>query len=68
MIVASEKQIEEKWLIEGFPEYFIGSDNCVYHRQNQHVIKMVMKKYTKGFYLHRRFYSLHALRKLLRRL
>lgn len=57
--------VKMKWLIHGIEDYFVGEDNKLYCNRNLRVVPMVMKKYTKGFYLNRKFYSLVYLRKCL---
>lgn len=62
------EEVKRKWLIYGVDDYFVGEDNNVYCIRNLRVVPMVMKKYTKGFYLNRKFYSLTYLRKCLIRI
>ena len=58
------------WDIEGYPNYFFGDDNQLYRitprgeiRRNQ----QCLKRYTKGYILKSRFFSLNQLRPMLRR-
>jgi hypothetical protein len=62
------EEVKIKWLIYGVEDYFVGEDNKLYCNRNLRVVPMVMKKYTKGFYLNRKFYSLVYLRKCLIRI
>ncbi len=69
MFVRAKKEDKtEKWNLEGFPEFYVAVNNKIYHRLGEKEVKMVMKKYTKGFYLNRKFYSLMYLRKCLKRI
>ncbi|WP_082111558.1 hypothetical protein [Spirosoma radiotolerans] len=63
-------QIIRKWDIDGFPTYFFGADKNLYRidTRGQYVInRRQMKRYTFGYTLKSRFYSLSQLRPLLRR-
>lgn len=62
------EDVKMKWSIYGVDDYFVGEDNKLYCNRNLRVVPMVMKKYTKGFYLNRKFYSLVYLRKCLIRI
>lgn len=64
--ITKDNYINEKWNLEGFPDYFVADNNKVYHRRRRIEVRMKMKKYTKGFYLNRKFYSLYYLRKCLK--
>jgi hypothetical protein len=62
--------IERVWDIEGFPNYFFGADKHLYRFDSRGRIrrnKRVMLRYTAGYVLRSRFYSLKQLRSLLRR-
>lgn len=61
-------KLKVKWLIYGIDNYFVGDDNKLYSQRTLRAVPMVMKKYTKGFYLNRKFYSLTYLRKCLIRI
>ena len=68
--IAISQLVERKWDIDGFPHYFFGADKKLYRfdtrgqlRQN----KRIMLRYTAGYVLKSRFYSLSQLRPLLRR-
>lgn len=64
-ITLKPKTVKVKWLIEGFPDYFIGDDKKMYCFSKQKSVNMVLNGYTKGYYLNRKFYSLNKLRPLL---
>lgn len=66
--ITKDNYVTEKWNLEGFPDYFVADNNKVYHRRRRLEVRMKMKKYTKGFYLHRKFYSLSYLRTCLKRI
>ena len=58
------------WDIEGFPDYFFGSDKQLYRYDSRGSIrknKRIVVHYTQGYSLKGRFYSLSQLRPLLRR-
>ncbi|WP_375446615.1 hypothetical protein [uncultured Fibrella sp.] len=62
--------IERKWDIDGFPTYFFGADKKLYRfdaRGRLQQNKRIMLRYTAGYVLKSRFYSLSQLRPLLRR-
>lgn len=62
--------IERAWNIEGYPDYFFGADKQLYRfdsRGNIQRNKRIMLRYTSGYVLKSRFYSLNQLRPLLRR-
>lgn len=68
--VSVNRLVERVWDIEGFPHYFFGADKQLYRydlrgaiRQN----KRIQLRYTQGYVLKSRFYSLSQLRLLLRR-
>lgn len=61
-------EVKIEWLIHGVDDYFVSEDNKFYCLRNLQAVPMVMKKYTKGFYLNRKFYSLVYLRKCLIRI
>ena len=61
-------EIIPKWSLDGFPDFFVAANNKIYRRGRGKAVNMVMKKYTKGFYLDRKFYSLMYLRKCLKRI
>lgn len=66
--ITKDNYVNEKWNLEGFPDYFVADNNKVYHRHRRLEVRMTMKKYTKGFYLNRKFYSLYHLRTCLKRI
>lgn len=68
--VAATLLIERTWDIEGFPTYFFGADKQLYRYDSRGAIrqnKRVVLRYTQGYVLKSRFYSLAQLRPLLRR-
>ena len=60
-------QVERKWDIVGFPNYFFGSDKKLYNAQTLRILKRCLVGYTQGYYLHGRFYSLVVLRPLIKK-
>ena len=66
--ITKDNYVNEKWNLEGFPDYFVADNNKVYHRHRRLEVRMTMKKYTKGFYLNRKFYILYYLRTCLKRI
>ncbi len=58
------------WDIEGYSTYFFADDNELYRITARGEVKRIrrsMKRYTQGYVLKSRFYSLAQLRLLLRR-
>lgn len=61
--------VRRLWDIEGYPSYFFADDNELYRitlRGEAKRIRRSMKRYTQGYVLKSRFYSLSQLRPLLR--
>ena len=61
-------QIVRQWDIEGFPMYFFGADKQLYRIDSRgHFIinRRLVKRYTHGYILKSKFYSLAQLRPLL---
>lgn len=65
MLKITPKKIKPKWLLTGFSDYFIAEDKKMYRFSTLKEVKMVMYGYTKGYYLHRKFYALSKLRPLI---
>ncbi|WP_338871418.1 hypothetical protein WBJ53_25350 [Spirosoma sp. SC4-14] len=62
--------VQRIWDIEGYPTYFFGDDNELYRitKRGELVrIRRSVKRYTQGYVLKSKFYSLKQLRLLLRR-
>ncbi|GAB3714018.1 hypothetical protein GCM10027592_53500 [Spirosoma flavus] len=62
--------VQRIWDVEGFPNYFFGNDNQLYRitkRGELRPIRRSMKRYTQGYVLKSRFFSLAQLRTMLRR-
>lgn len=62
--------VQRIWDVEGYPDYFFGDDNELYRitrRGELRRIRRSMKRYTQGYVLKSRFYSLIQLRSKLRR-
>ena len=62
--------VQRVWDIEGYPDYFFGDDKKLYRftaRGEVKLLRRTMKRYTQGFTLKSRFYSLSQLRPMLRR-
>ncbi len=64
-LMLKPKNIKAKWLIEGQPDFFIAEDKKMYRLKTQREIKLTLNGYTKGYYLNRKFFSLHQLRPLI---
>jgi hypothetical protein len=65
-----ERPVKRLWDIDGYPNYFFGEDNELYRITSRGELKRnprCMKRYTIGYTLKSRFYSLAQLRPLLRR-
>ena len=61
---------QRRWDIEGYPNHFFADDNELYRITTRGELRRVrrsMKRYTQGYVLKSRFYSLTQLRLLLRR-
>lgn len=67
-LILKPKNIKAKWLIEGQPDFFIAEDKKMYRLKTQREIKLTLNGYTKGYYLNRKFFSLHQLRPLIRKI
>lgn len=62
--------LERRWDIEGYPSYFFADDNELYRitkRGELRQMRRSVKRYTPGYVLKSRFYSLSQLRLMLRR-
>jgi hypothetical protein len=57
-----------KWIIEGYPLYFIDSENKMRNINTGKVLQMQLKMYTKGYYLNGKFLSLNQIRPLLKKI
>lgn len=62
--------IQRVWDIEGYPNYFFGNDQELYRINSRGEIqrnRRTMKRYTIGYVLKSRFFSLTQLRPMLRK-
>ncbi|GAA4418308.1 hypothetical protein GCM10023187_51620 [Nibrella viscosa] len=62
--------VQRVWDIEGYPNHFFGDDDELYRITKRGELKRIrrsMKRYTQGYVLKSRFYSLLQLRPMLRR-
>jgi hypothetical protein len=62
--------VQRLWDIDGFPNYFFAEDNELYRitaRGEAKQMRRAVKRYTQGYVLKSRFYSLSQLRPMLRR-
>ncbi len=62
--------VERIWDVLGHPNYFFGDDNELYRITTKGELRQIsrcMKRYTQGYVLKSRFYSLAQLRSMLRR-
>jgi thiamine biosynthesis lipoprotein ApbE len=64
-VLLKPKKIKIKWRIEGFPDLFFGEDKKLYSLSTLREVKLTLNGYTKGYYIDRKFYSLHKLRPLI---
>ena len=65
-----EVPVQRNWDIDSYPNYFFGSNNELYRVTKRGELKPIrrsMKRYTQGYMLKSRFYSLLQLRSMLRR-
>ncbi|NID09497.1 hypothetical protein [Fibrivirga algicola] len=65
----SYQQVERVWDIDGFPNYFFGNDKRLYRFDTRGRLwqnKRIILRYTAGYVLKSRFYSLSQLRPMLR--
>lgn len=67
-LTIKSRVIKAKWLIDGQPDFFIAEDKKMYRLKTQREIKLTLNGYTKGYYLNRKFFSLHQLRPLIRKI
>ena len=61
--------LQRRWDIDGYPTYFFAQDNELYRittRGELRRMKRTVKRYTQGYTLKSRFYSLTQLRSMLR--
>ncbi|NID13491.1 hypothetical protein F7231_25210 [Fibrella aestuarina] len=68
--VTVNNRVERVWDIEGYPAYFFGEDGQLYRMTSRGDIRrnqLCIKRYTAGYVLKSRFYSLAQLRPMLRR-
>ncbi|MBD2704709.1 hypothetical protein IC229_29005 [Spirosoma sp. BT702] len=66
--VTANLLIVREWDIKGFPDYFFGADKQLYRYDARGSIrknKRIVVRYTQGYSLKGRFYSLSQLRPLL---
>lgn len=66
-MITYQIHIIPKWLIDGFPLYFIDDENKVRNINTGQVLQMQLKGYTKGYYLNGQFKSLAQIRPLLKK-
>ncbi len=62
--------VQRVWDIEGYPNYFFGDDKQLYRitsRGNVKRNRRTMKRYTMGYVVKSKFFSLAKLRPMLRR-
>ena len=57
--------IVPKWRLNFTDNYIVADNNKVYNTKTNTLLQMQLKGYTKGYYLHGKFYSLNVLRKHL---
>lgn len=65
-----QKLVQRVWDVEGYPDYFFDQKGELYRftaRGDVKLIRRTMKRYTQGFTLKSKFYSLKQLRPMLRR-
>ena len=59
------KNRNPKWFIKGYDDYFFNTDNELYNNKTGNIIKKVVKKYSVGYNLNGKFYTLKNLKPLL---
>ncbi|MCY7349086.1 MAG: hypothetical protein LH606_00225 [Cytophagaceae bacterium] len=65
-----QRLVQRVWDVEGYPDYFFSNDRQLYRVTSRGEVKMNprrLKRYTVGYTLKSRFFSLSQLRALLRR-
>lgn len=67
-MIAIQKYIIPKWRFDFTDTYIIATDNKVYNLKTRKLLTMQVKGYTKGYYLHGKFYSNKILREQLVRI
>lgn len=63
-----ETFVRRIWLIDGYPEYFVGDDNKMYRikkETNVRACKLTQIGYSQGYVLKSRFFTLNRLRSML---
>jgi hypothetical protein len=65
--ISVTKHIEIRYRIDGFEQYGFGQDKQLYNCQTGRRKRMVLNGSTKGYWIGRKFLSLHQLRPLLKR-
>ena len=64
-MIVIKQIIIPKWKINFTENYVVSHCGKVINLKTNKIIKMQLKQYTKGYYLHGKFYSLSKLRKSL---
>lgn len=68
--VVVNRIVVRAWDIDGYPNYFFGDDKQLYRYDSRGAIqqnKQVVVRYTTGYILKRKFFSLAKLRPMLKR-
>lgn len=67
--ISVTETVERVWDVEGYPNYFFGSDKHLYRYDSQGRVrrnKQIVIGYTMGYVLKSKFFSLARLRLMLR--
>lgn len=67
-MIAIQTNMIPKWRFDFTDTYIISTDNKVYNLKTGKLLSIQLKGYTKGYYLHGKFYSTKILRKHLVRI
>ena len=68
--VQVQVSVQRAWDIEGYPNYFLDENGQLYRitaRGGVKLLRRTVKRYTQGYTLKSRFYSMIQLRPMLRR-
>ncbi len=62
--------VKRVWLVNGYPDYFVGDDNKMYRIKkdvNVRACKLTQIGYSQGYVLKSRFFTLNRLRAMLQK-
>jgi hypothetical protein len=67
-MIGEDLLIERVWLIDGYPDYFVGKDNKMYRIKREFFVRecqLTVIGYSKGYVLKSRFFTIKRLRTML---